>query len=106
MITKEIRCVPSVRKNSRETAIYERRDLVRVFVDQDSRNILTGATVDYSDAEEDHGFNFALAQPVFACTKSTGWAIVRVAHERQAAGRRPNSDHCRHRIAPYGRGWK
>jgi iron-sulfur cluster assembly accessory protein len=50
--------------------IVEIRD-VRVFLDQGSQTILTGATVDYSDAEDDHGFNFTLAQPVSGCTKST-----------------------------------
>jgi Fe-S cluster assembly iron-binding protein IscA len=49
--------------------IVEIRDL-RVFVDRDSQGILAGATVDYSDAEDDYGFNFTLAQPVSSCTKS------------------------------------
>jgi iron-sulfur cluster assembly protein len=42
--------------------ILEIRD-VRVFVDEESMNILTGATVDYSESPENFGFNFALALP-------------------------------------------
>jgi len=42
--------------------VVEIRD-VRVFMDQDSATILTGATVDYSEDPEHFGFNFALALP-------------------------------------------
>ncbi len=42
--------------------IVEIRD-IRVFVDEDSMDILAGATVDYSEAPENPGFNFALALP-------------------------------------------
>jgi iron-sulfur cluster assembly protein len=42
--------------------VVEIRD-VRVFVDEVSMNILTGATLDYSESPEDFGFNFALALP-------------------------------------------
>jgi iron-sulfur cluster assembly protein len=42
--------------------IVEIRD-VRVFVDEESMNILTGATVDYSESPDNVGFNFALARP-------------------------------------------
>jgi iron-sulfur cluster assembly accessory protein len=43
-------------------SVIEIRD-VRVFLDEASANILTGATVDYSEDPENFGFNFALALP-------------------------------------------
>jgi iron-sulfur cluster assembly protein len=42
--------------------IVEIRD-IRVFVDEASMTILTGATVDYSEEPENFGFNFTLALP-------------------------------------------
>ncbi len=54
-----------------EDLIVEIRD-VRVFLDQASQTILAGATVDYSDSEDDHGFKFTLAQqPVSSCSGQT-----------------------------------
>ncbi len=43
-------------------SIIEIRD-VRVFMDEASATILTGATVDYSEDPENFGFNFELALP-------------------------------------------
>jgi iron-sulfur cluster assembly protein len=43
-------------------SVIEIRD-VRVFLDEASANILTGATVDYSEDPENFGFNFVLALP-------------------------------------------
>lgn len=43
-------------------SIIEIRD-VRVFLDEASATILTGATIDYSEDPENFGFNFALALP-------------------------------------------
>ncbi len=45
-----------------EDTVIEIRD-VRLFVNEASLDILTGATIDYSEKPEDPGFNFTLALP-------------------------------------------
>lgn len=55
-----------------DDTVIEIRD-VRLFVNEASLNILTGATIDYSESPENFGFNFALALPneeeASACSK-------------------------------------
>lgn len=51
---------------SEQDVIIEIRD-IRVFVDEASMSILSGATVDYSDAPDNFGFNFTLATPAESC---------------------------------------
>lgn len=50
-----------------QDVIIEIRD-IRVFVDEASMAILSGATVDYSDAPDTFGFNFTLAAPTESCS--------------------------------------
>ena len=53
-----------------EDVVIEIRD-VRVFVDEASMDILRGATIDYSEALDNYGFNFTLAaQEASNCSKS------------------------------------
>jgi iron-sulfur cluster assembly accessory protein len=49
-------------KPEENDAVIEIRN-VRVFVDEASMGILSGATVDYSEDPENFGFNFTLALP-------------------------------------------
>jgi iron-sulfur cluster assembly protein len=50
-----------------QDVIIEIRD-IRVFVDEASMSILSGATVDYSNAPDNFGFNFTLATPAEPCS--------------------------------------
>lgn len=45
---------------------------VRIFVDEPSMDILRGATVDFSEDEENYGFNFILAQQEVTSSCNSG----------------------------------
>lgn len=53
-----------------EDVVVEIRD-VRIFVDESSMDILRGAAIDFSDDQENYGFNFILAQPESSCSSQT-----------------------------------
>ena len=53
----------------KDDVVIEIRD-VRVFVDEASMSILTGATIDYSEAPDNRGFSFDVPEAAMAACSS------------------------------------